>query len=239
MADSSEIAKMNLWQKLAKVRDTADVVAKNRAGYGYKYATEDEILAKVTAGMTKYHLSIYPQIDQAHFTIERHDFVKKKYDKARSEWIDDPQSEYCVRGWINFLIVNDDRPEEQTVIPWVLVGSQADDSQAFGSALTYSVRYYFLKFFGIATPDDDPDEWKRKKNEAANAEEAAAVATVVSQIDALVRANTTEENKADIAAVIKKHLKIDGKPSVNYLKIKTLEDAQAVYAAVTAWLNNK
>lgn len=239
MSEPNEIAALNLWQKLAKVRDISDVVAKNKSGYGYRYVSEDELLTKVKAGLSKYHVSIYPMLDQQSFSVERRDFFKKKYDKATQSWIDDPQSEYCVRGCINFRIVNDDQPEDTQVVPWVLVGSQTDDAQAFGAALTYANRYFFLKFFNIATPDDDPDEWKRKKNEAANAEESAAVTLMVNQLDALVRANTTEENKNEIAAVIRKHLKIDGKPSVNYLKIKTLEEAQAVYTAVSAYLNNK
>ena len=138
----------------------------------------------------------------------------------------------------NFKIVNDDNPDDYQIIPWVLVGSQTDDAQAFGSALTYANRYFFLKFFNIATPDADPDEWKRKKSEAANAEEAAAVAAMIKQIEALLNSGVTEQNKTEISAVIKKHLKVDGKPSANYLKIQKLEDAQAVYTAVKAYLTD-
>lgn len=233
---SEEITAMNLWQKLAKVRDIADVVAKDKSGYGYRYVSESEVLSKVKAGLSKYHVSIYPMLDQENFSVERREFVKKKYDKASQNWIDDPQSEYCVRGRLNFQIINDDKPEEQMTVPWVLVGSQTDDAQAFGSALTYSNRYFFLKFFNIATPDADPDEWKRKKNEAANAEEAAAVTAMIKQIEALLNSGVTEQNKTEISNVIKKHLKVDGKPSANYLKIQTLEDAQAVYTAIKAYL---
>ena len=236
MIEANEVASMNLYQKLAKVRDIADVVAKNKAGYGYKYVSEDEVLAKVKAGLSKYHVSIYPMLNQEYFDVELREFSKKKFDKATQSWIDDPQSEYTVRGRLNFLIINDDNPAETLTVPWVLVGSQSDDAQAFGAALTYANRYFFLKFFNIATPDADPDEWKRKKNDAANAEQEAAVTAIVGRLDELIRANTTEQNKSEIAAVIKKHLKIDGKPSSNYLKIRTLEDAQAVYGAVNNYL---
>lgn len=233
---STDVAAMNLWQKLAKVRDIADVVAKNKSGYGYRYVSEDEVLAVVKAGLSKYHISIYPMLDQENFSVELREFIKKKYDKASQNWIDDPQSEYCVRGRINYMIVNDDKPEEQYVVPWVLVGSQTDDAQAFGAALTYANRYFYMKFFGVATPDADPDEWKRKKNEAANAEESAAVTAMIKQIEALLNSGVTEQNKTEISNVIKKHLKVDGKPSANYLKIQTLEDAQAVYTAIKAYL---
>lgn len=236
MAETIDVTAMNLWQKLAKVRDIADVVAKNKAGYGYKYVSEDEILSKVKAGLSKYHISIYPELDQDSFDVYDRQFVKKKFDKATQSWIDDPQLEWCVRGNMNMRIVNDDRPEEQERIPWVLVGSQADDAQAFGSALTYSNRYFFMKFFNIATPDADPDEWKRKKAEAADAEEESAVKAVVQKLDEFVRKNTTEQNSKELVAVIKQNLRIDGKPSANYLKIRTVEEANAVYQAVSAYL---
>ena len=238
MSEAMEISAMNLWQKLAKVRDIADVVAKNKSGYGYKYVSEDEILSKVKAGLSKYHVSIYPELDQKDFMVYDYKYAKKKFDKATQLWIDDPQLEWCVRGNLNYRIVNDDNPAETYTAPWVLIGSQSDDAQAFGSALTYANRYFFMKFFNIATPDADPDEWKRKKEDAANAEQEAAVKALVQKLDELIRANTTDANKNEIAGVIKKTLRIDGKPSVNYLKIKTVEDANAVYAAVTAYLSS-
>lgn len=46
--------KINLYQKLAKIRKMAEVIQKNKKGYGYTYVSEDVILAKVTAGMEKY-----------------------------------------------------------------------------------------------------------------------------------------------------------------------------------------
>lgn len=239
MAENIDVATLNLWQKLAKVRSIADVIAKNKSGYGYRYVSEDEVQAKVKAGLDKYHLFLYPEPDEQSFSIERRDFIKKKYDKATQSHIDDPQSEYCVRGWVHYKIVNNDNPAETLTVPWPLAASQTDDAQAVGSAFTYNDRYFLMKFFGIATPEDDPDEWRRKKSEAADAEEAAAVNQLVCQLDTLIRSNLTEENKAEITALIKKNLKIDGKPSNNYLKIKSLEDAQNLYVVVSAYLDKQ
>ena len=41
----------NIYQKLAKVRKQVEVIRKNKSGYGYKYVTEDEILAKISVFM--------------------------------------------------------------------------------------------------------------------------------------------------------------------------------------------
>src|SRR5699024_10548801 len=40
---------------------------------------------------------------------------------------------------------------------WKVYGQQEDNSKAYGSALTYSEMYFFLKFFNAPTDDDDPD----------------------------------------------------------------------------------
>lgn len=37
---------MNIYQKLARIRKQVEVIQKNKSGYGYKYVSEDEILAK-------------------------------------------------------------------------------------------------------------------------------------------------------------------------------------------------
>ena len=46
--------KLNLVQKLAKIRSMSDAVAKSKRGYNYSYEDITEILANVTAGMKRY-----------------------------------------------------------------------------------------------------------------------------------------------------------------------------------------
>lgn len=45
---------MNIYQKLARIRKQVEVIQKNKSGYGYKYVSEDEILAKISVFMDKY-----------------------------------------------------------------------------------------------------------------------------------------------------------------------------------------
>lgn len=59
---NEEIKDLNLVQKLAGIRKMVEVIRKNKSGYNYKYVSEDEILARVTAGMDKYHVLLYPGI---------------------------------------------------------------------------------------------------------------------------------------------------------------------------------
>ena len=57
-----------------------EALQKNKSGYGYKYVSEDEILAKVTAGLEKYGLDPhiykeYPAEDM--YAITMHDKKKR------------------------------------------------------------------------------------------------------------------------------------------------------------------
>ena len=61
--------------------------------------------------------------------------------------------------------VNAETPDDRIECDWFMVGRQKDPSQGFGSGLTYSERYFMLKFFNIPTDDDDPDKKKKNKGD--------------------------------------------------------------------------
>lgn len=72
---------LNLQQKLAKIRTMTEVIQKNRKGYNYKYTSVDEILARVTAGMKKYHVSLYPHITSGSESVKPFMYTKTKFTK--------------------------------------------------------------------------------------------------------------------------------------------------------------
>src|SRR5690606_2934543 len=67
------------------------------------------------------------------------------------------KTDFIVTADMKYVWVNAENPEERIEIPWQTMGQQDDISKAFGSGLTYSERYFLLKFFGVPTDDDDPD----------------------------------------------------------------------------------
>ena len=79
--------------------------------------------------------------------------------------------------------VDNDNPEERIDVEWALVGQQGDASQAFGSGLTYSNRYFLLKFFNIATPDADPDAFRSKQRAAETAEDKMIAEQIIQSFD--------------------------------------------------------
>ena len=92
-------------------------------------------------------------------------------------------AEIIVSADMVFTWINNENPAERVEVPWVTIGQQADSSQAFGSGLTYSMRYFLLKFFNIATPDDDVDNWRSKQKAAEVAEDLAIAKQIIEELD--------------------------------------------------------
>jgi hypothetical protein len=236
--------KLNLYQKLAKIRKLAEVIQKNKKGFGYTYVSEDEILAKVTAGMEKYGVSLIPRMIHGTTTVTPTQYIKvtEKPDKTGAViHTENTVSEFLITGQIEWQWVNDEDPSESITIPWMLVGQQTDASQTFGSAWTYASRYFLLKYFNVATSDDDPDAYKAKKAEASQEEEKVVVEAIVGQIDKLVKDNVTDENRAALTKALKdsKLIMSNGKVSANYQNITDVTVATNVLAVVKAAFNIK
>lgn len=194
----SKETEMNLYQKLAEVRKAAAVIQKNKSGYGYKYVSDDEILAKITGKMDKLGISLIPSVTPETISVCPYTYYKDKKDKDKQETV----NEILVSADMAYTWVNNEHPEERIVVPWNLVGQQSDASQAYGSGLTYSMRYFLLKFFNVATPESDPDAW-RSKQRAAEQEEAKMLAAAT--IDVLHKGVTTLlSDKPDLGAAVKK-----------------------------------
>lgn len=182
------VSDMNLYQKLAAIRKNVEVVQTDKSGFGYRYVTDEALFARITGAMTKHHVSLIPSIVPGTMKLEQYhyDKLKKGKNKGDPDFLE-PQNELLVTAEMTYSWVNDDDPTEFIAVPWVLVGQQADASQAFGSALTYSMRYFILKYFDVATPDDDPDKWRSKQREAEEAEDRAVTAGIISEFDSSLK----------------------------------------------------
>ena len=144
---------LNLYQKLAKIRKQVEVVQKNKSGYGYKYVTDDELLAKITVGMDKYGVSLVPNIVPGTLRVEPYTYKKTKREKQKDgtyATYEETVNEFTAVCDMSYVWVNNDNPEETVTVSWSMVGQQSDASQCLGSGLTYSMRYFLLKYFNVA-----------------------------------------------------------------------------------------
>lgn len=199
---------MNIYQKLAKIRKQVEVIQRNKAGYGYKYVSEDEILAKISAFMDKYGISLIPSVTHQSAIVTPYNTKKTKSTK-NGEIYEENVNEILVNADMVFTWVNNDNPDERVDVPWILVGHQTDGSQSLGSGLSYAMRYFLLKFFNIATPDDDPDKWRSKQKAAEAAEDKMIAEQIIQNVDEVIKGflasnpNKTEDVKKFVAKYVK------------------------------------
>lgn len=177
---------LNIYQKLARIRKQVEVMQRSKSGFGYKYVPEDAILAKVSVFMDRYHLSLIPGIVPATTIVSPYSYRKTKNLKDGTI-IEENVNEILVTADTTWTWVDDDDPESRIEVPWALVGQQADASQAFGSGLTYSGRYFLLKYFNIATPNDDPDAFRSKQKQAAAEEQQMVLEEIMAELDSAIR----------------------------------------------------
>lgn len=199
---------LNIYQKLAKIRKQVEVIKRNKKGYGYTYVSEDEILAKISGFMDKYSLSLIPSVIHSSAVVTPY-HTKKTKSTNKGEIYEENVNEVLVSADMVFTWVNNENPNERVDVPWILVGHQSDGSQSFGSGLSYAMRYFLLKFFNIATPDDDPDKWRSKQKAAGAAEDKMIAEEIIASFDTMVKEflasnqDKTEEVKKFVAKYVK------------------------------------
>lgn len=199
--------KLNLYQKLAKIRKIVDVVTKQKSGFKYTYADINEILAKVKGGMERYGVSLIPEVLAESPRVQMQELVSTNVMKDGST-VDKKSYEYLVCSDMVFRWVNDENPEENIMVPWYIVGSQADPSQAFGSGLTYCTRYFLLNYFQIAQ-DNDVDKYRSEQKAAAEKEERETAATIIKKLDGVVHAFLADnsDKRDDVMRFMKRFTK--------------------------------
>lgn len=139
------MSELNLHQKLVEIRKEVDYLKKDTEGYHYDYTSGTTILEKIRGKMDELGVLIYPRIGDTE-TVQQ-----------AKNWV--------VRGDMTFILQNAKDPEDKIEIAFKLNGMQDSPAKALGTALTYSERYFLLKFFNIPTDADDPDARQRKNKQ--------------------------------------------------------------------------
>jgi len=143
---------MNLYEKLIEVRKSVPYLKKDAKGHQYEYVSGATVLGHLKAKMDELKILLIPELcDNTNITE-----TPKKSSKGK-DIID-----YTLSGCMTYVFINAEKPEETIRVPFAFFGTQDDISKAFGSALTYSERYFLLKFFQIPTDKDDPDAFQKK-----------------------------------------------------------------------------
>ncbi len=136
------MAEKNLFQKLVEMRKDVINFSKDSEGCGYKYVSGSQAIAKIRDKMDSLGVLLVPRMEEV--TNDTYTYINAK-------------EKHVVKGNMTYVWINADNPEERLEVPWKLYGAQDDISKAYGSGLTYSERYFILKFFQAPTDELDPD----------------------------------------------------------------------------------
>lgn len=222
--------KLNIHQKILKIADAAGVLQKTKNGYNYKYVPEEEIQAKVTAGMQKYGVMLYNSIVPGTLKVQQHTYEKYDNKTKTNKTI----NEFVVSADTVYTWVNVENPTEEVQVPWAIVGQMEDASQGFGAAETYCNRYFLMKSLQLATSESDPDEYRSKQKEAENYEEQKFATELATAIKDIVDMGTNKIKAGvepdSVKGIVAKHNNGNENPS----SIKDIEICKKVLEELTS-----
>src|SRR5699024_10796867 len=125
-------------------------VMKDSKGYQYNYVSGSQVMHKLNPELYKHGINITFKTSDA------------KYDTVNVVVKGKEKTEYIVSLNVHYTITNTDRIEDKIESTLFAIGQQDDPSKALGTALTYSERYFLMKFFRLPTGEDDAGERQKR-----------------------------------------------------------------------------
>lgn len=167
---------LNIYQKLLEVKKQVDYIQKKRLSPDLKYnaVSNSMVLAEINKELNEQGLLLKTSV--VNKDIQRLERMNSK--GLTYDFIATLDFEFT---WVNV------ENQEKDVNLFSCSGLNSDPAKAFGSCLTYAEKYFFLKFFNIATDDLDPDTFSNlyKTDEERQAEiEAQEKAKKEAEIEA-------------------------------------------------------
>lgn len=141
---------MSIYKKLLIIQQHINGLGKDKAAFNYKYVTGDKVLGEIKPLMNAKGLILKQEI----ISIEnvRQDYLLGKEGKQKSEILSKVMMRFT---WID----TETGEKDENLFG---ANGQNDWDKGVGSALTYAERYFLLKYFHIATDEDDIDNPERK-----------------------------------------------------------------------------
>ena len=160
---------MTLDSKILELKKLVCVMQKDAKGHGYDYVSEESILLAINDKMLELGLRLTPRFVSGTLFSE-----VLNYKNAKGQ----DKTDVIVRSEMVYEW-KDTETGEVELVPWGLIGQQSDASQALGSGLTYSNRYFLLKYFNVATSNDDPDKIRSEQEAAEERKKISATQTKI------------------------------------------------------------
>jgi hypothetical protein len=152
---------MSIYKKLHKIQASVTALKKNAQGNNYQYLNGDKLLDHIKPLMNEHHLLLKQEVLSIENT--RMDYATKSNPN---------KTEILSKVMMRFTWVDAETGEKDENL--FGANGQNDYDKGVGSALTYGERYFLLKYFHIATDEDDVDNPLRKKEDAPKPAQQAA-----------------------------------------------------------------
>ena len=141
-----------MYKKLAYIQSSIRGLGQDKRGNNYQYVSGSKVLAAIKPLMIEQGLLLKQEIVE--IRNQRQDYLVGREQK--------PKSEILTTLIIKFTWVDVESGEIDENL--FAANGQNDWDKGVGSALTYGERYFLLKYFHIATDEDDCDAPKEDKD---------------------------------------------------------------------------
>jgi hypothetical protein len=150
---------MNLYQKLIEVRKEVPYLQKENQGEQYKYVSSSQVLGNVKAKLDELSVLLIPSVKGHSVTTSSIEFFNEKNNITKRT------NTYFTELDMIMTWVNAEKPDEKIECSWYGQGVDIAGEKGVGKALTYSEKYFMLKFFNIPTDKDDPDSFQKRMDD--------------------------------------------------------------------------
>lgn len=147
---------MSIYKKLLEIQKAVKGLSKDKKSNNYEYVTGNKLLSFIRPLMDEHGLLLKQEV--LSIDNDRMDYktgIGTKWEK--------PKSEILSKVMMRFTWVCAETGEKDENL--FGANGQNDWEKGLGSALTYAERYFILKYFHIATDEDDIDNPSRKPQE--------------------------------------------------------------------------
>ena len=164
----------NLYQRLIAAMDDVRYVQKERGKDGelkFSIVTHDAVTALCRTALMKNGVYAYPEITQRDFST----FKVTRWRNGQEE-----TTEYAAMTvQINMNFVNADAPDERITVQSIGIGVDklAQQDKCPGKAISYAVKYGYLKGLALETGDDPDTEQTRGEDASRNSQDAPQATT--------------------------------------------------------------
>ena len=159
---------MNIYQRLNEVRKAVKYLKKDAAVTGYKAVTHDYVTSEVRPHLIKHGIIVVPRQISGEL---------QPTGKSTKQGV--PFTNYV--GFYEFDFINMDDPEDRFTVS---VGAMSEDTadKGPGGAISYAMKYAFLKLLNIETGDAEESRQEQKPN-YINEDQQTELADLIKETD--------------------------------------------------------